>query len=247
MADNRSSSKQKRAKQNRAQREALQARTAAASTPAEVRRAKYASSTPEGGGAAAKPAKKGGFFSGGADRPERPPRPGETPVDIESLEGSWFSIRMKIPGCRQVMTGAGLLVLVTILAFFVNLPAVKATKGQKALPSETIIQRAGPQIILVLLVPLALGAISLIFATSPRRRRYWMWTAMISFAVSLLGLSWYLFPAGFFAFGVYKAYKVEGPAPYSRAGRAAARAAETADSSSTDLDDDLEGSAADDE
>ena len=81
MANNRDSSKQKRARQNRAQREAREARAKAASVPAEERKAKYASSTPTD----AAPTKKGR----GADRPrpERKPRLGDLPVDLETLDG----------------------------------------------------------------------------------------------------------------------------------------------------------------
>ena len=209
MANNRDSSKQKRARQNRAQREAREARAKAASVPAEERKAKYASGAPD---AASTRSGRGSERA----RPARKPRPGDRPVDVESLEGNWFQRRMAVPGGSQVLMGLALVIIVTVMSFVVKLPAVKATKDRKALPAETLLDRIGPMALVLIFGALAIGLAAAHFALSPRRRQIWLWAAVLCF------------PAGFFGFAVYRARKVEGPAPGSRAARALAAREEKA-------------------
>src|SRR5690606_1431398 len=122
VANKRDTSKQKRARQNRAQREALKVRTEVASAPPEARRSKAsptAVSAPGSSDGDKAAPKRGGFFSPKGDRP---PRPGDVPVDIETLEGSWFTKRVKVPGGRQVLTGLALTVILSGLLAFQKFP-----------------------------------------------------------------------------------------------------------------------------
>lgn len=217
MADHRSSSKQKRARQNRAQREAREARAKAAAIPAEERKAKYASTTPAAS-TSTKSAKKGGRSGSDQPRPARKPRPGDVPVDIDTLEGTWIGKRMQVPGGRQVMTGAVLTLVLTGLMAIQKFPPA----GQpKAKPTETLWDLLGFWAIPVILVPLIAMAAAVHFTLHPRRR--WIWIAC-SFVVAIevvLGFAVYLFPAGFLVYAVVRANRIEGPA------RAAAEASES--------------------
>lgn len=221
MANNRDSSKQKRARQNRAQREAREARAKAASVPAEERKAKYASSTPTD----AAPTKKGR----GADRPrpERKPRLGDLPVDLETLEGSWYKKRMTVPGGRQVLTGTVLTVVITVLTVITKYPDPDATGAAKKKATESFFDIYGTAGIPLLLVPLIAMGIAAYFILSPNRRRIWTGCSFVAaIAAVVLGIP-YIFPVGFLVYAVMRANKIEGPSPTSRAGRelAAQRAA----------------------
>jgi hypothetical protein len=225
-----SDSKQKRARQNRAQREAREARTKAAAIPSDERKAKYASATAE----ASAPAK-----GRGADRPrpERRPRPGDRPVDVEALEGNWFQKRIAVPGGSQVLMGTVLIVIVSVMSFIVELPKIEATKDRAARPAETMVERLGPIALVIILGTLALAIAASYFALAPRRRRIWLWAAVVCFAISL-NIPWYMFPAGFFGYAVYRARKVEGPAPGSRAARMLAERDQAAERDPAEDDDD---------
>ncbi|WP_426573302.1 hypothetical protein [Aquihabitans sp. McL0605] len=226
MANDRSSSKQKRARQNRAQREAREARAKAASEPASARQAKYASAAP---GATTTETKKQGFLSPrgqGAAREPRRARPGDTPVDLDTLEGNWYSKRMQVPGGRQVLTGLLLVVILTVLTILSPVPIAKQDQVKGGPTTESVFDRLGAFTIPVLLLPVIAMAIAAYFITSPRRRGIWIACAVVSTAgVTFLGIP-YIFPVGFLVYAGMRANKVEGPNPNSRAGRAARRAAE---------------------
>ena len=228
MANNRDSSKQKRARQNRAQRDALQARTTAASEPVETRKAKYASSGPSQSGSG-RPTKKER-----PERPERPPRPGDVPVDIEALEGNWYSKRMTVPGGRFVMMGALLTLILTVLTLLSPIPIRKEDQVKGGPTTQSIFDILHAVTIPVVLIPLIASLVASWFILSPHRRRIWIGCAVVAtIGVSLLGFQ-YIFPVGFLVYGVMRSNKIEGPSPRSRAGRAAAAAAAADDSSEPD-------------
>ncbi len=213
MANKRASSSQKRAQQNRAQRAALQARTKAAATPKPERRPAPSASAASGSAA---PARKGGLFSGGSDRP---PRPGDLPVDVETLEGSWISKRMQVPGGRQVLTGALLTVVLTVMLLFWKFPPADNPKGKA---TETIFDLFGGAAVFILIVPLVIVGTAARLSLAPFRRRVWLIGAVALFVVSiLLAMPIYLFPAGFLGYAVMRAGRVEGPVPGTRAARMA--------------------------
>ena len=86
MATNRSdASKQKRSRQNRAQREALAARKKAASTPREERVATPSPVTTERAGGKGSKAATGGDAPASAKAAMAEGRLGQVPVDVESL------------------------------------------------------------------------------------------------------------------------------------------------------------------
>jgi len=231
VANNRDSSKQKRARQNRAQREAREARAKAAALPAEERKAKYASSTP----ADAAPAKK----SRGADRPrpERKPRLGDTPVDIETLEGNWYKKRLSVPGGRQVLTGAVLTVVITFLTVITKYPDPDATGEAKKKATESFFDIYGAAGIPLLLVPIIAMAVATAFILSPNRRKIWIGCSFVAaIAAVVLGIP-YIFPVGFLVYAVMRANKIEGPVPGSRAHRAMV-AQEAAAMSGDEVDED---------
>lgn len=212
MASN-SDSKQKRAKQNRAQREARQARTAAASVPAEERKAKYASSAPSEAAS--------GKREKAADRPrpQRPPRLGDTPVDLDTLEGSWYRKRVAVPGGRQVLTGLVLTVIITGMTVFVKYPDPDATGDAKKKLTHTFTEYYGSIGIALVLVPLIAMAVATYFILSPARRRVWTICAFVATLGAVVFGIPYAFPVGFLVYAIMRANKIEGPVPGSRAAR----------------------------
>ena len=237
MASN-SDSKQKRARQNRAQREAREARTKAAALPADERRAKYASGT-----TTEAPAKKGKS----AERAprERPPRPGDTPVDLDTLQGNWFQKRNHVPGGRQVMTGALLTIIITALTAINKYPDPDATGDARKKLTHTFGEYYGAKGYVLLAVPLLAMLVASWFITSPIRRRVWTICAFVSSVGIIFGIP-YAFPVGFLVYAGMRANKVEGPVPGSRAARAmeargeaaSSKAASSTDDDGPDTDDD---------
>lgn len=207
MANKRDSSKQKRARQNRAQRAALEARTKAASEP----RSSYVTQPPGSNPKATTPAAdtgeakaKGGLFGG--PRQPRAPRPGDLPVDIDTLEGSWWAKRLMVPGGRQVLTGGVLTVVLTVMMAFTKSPP----RGQpKAKATETIFELWGWWAIPILLAPIVVMAVAAQMTLSPHRRRIWIAGTFI-LAIQFLIAPAYLFPAGFLTYAVWRSSKIEG-------------------------------------
>jgi hypothetical protein len=213
VANNRDSSKQKRARQNRAQREAREARAQAAALPAEERKAKYASSTPADAGSTKK--------SRAADRPrpERKPRLGDVPVDLETLEGNWWRKRLTVPGGRQVLTGSILMVIITILTVVNKYPDPDATGDARKDLTHSFLDYYGSIGIPMVILPLVAMAVATWFILSPQRRRIWTICAFVaSLGAVVFGIP-YAFPVGFLVYGVMRANKIEGPVPGSRAAR----------------------------
>jgi hypothetical protein len=220
-------SKQKRARQNRAQREAREARTKAAAIPAEQRKAKYASGTTE------EASKK-------KDRPERarrerPVRLGDTPVDLDTLEGSWYRKRVAVPGGRQVLTGMVLTIIITAMTVLVKYPDPDAkTEAAKKKLDHTFTEVWGPKGWVFIAIPFIAMAVACWAITSPNRRRIWNICAFVAAIGIIFGIP-YAFPVGFLVYAGMRANKIEGPVPGSRAARMIA-AREQAAGAADDVD-----------
>lgn len=221
MANKRDTSKQKRARENRAQREARQARAAAAATAPEERRSKATST------AAASTTKA----SRAAERSARtrPVRPGDVPVDVASLEGNALSKRNHVPGGRQVMF-AFVITLITAITLAVGkYPPEGDPDGKRTL---SFFDAAGPAAWPLLLVPPVVVGLALGFALHPKRRRIWLFATVALGALTVAALAIYtvnLLAVGFMVYALQRAAKVEGPAPGSRLARARAGSADAAE------------------
>ena len=212
MANKRDTSKQKRARQNRAQRAALENRTAKANEP--KRPSRSAPTKPRSSGASRTTSAPSGdeepkgFFA--RARADRGPRPGDVPVDIEALEGGWFTQRIQVPGGRQVLTGAILTLVVTIMTAFASFVPEGGEAGDPR--TESVFDLFGTWAYVALTVPCLVYVAATQLTLSPHRRRVWI---AGSFAITLMALSGapfviYLFPAGFLVYAVWKANRVEG-------------------------------------
>jgi phage shock protein PspC (stress-responsive transcriptional regulator) len=208
VAANRDTSKQKRARENRAQREALKARKEAASKPAAERRA---ASTPKTSGAASssadQPARKGGFFSGG----NRGPRPGDLPVDVATLQGNWIQKRMLVPGGRHVVSALVLSILLSVMLGFQRFPPEGDPDGKA---TESIFDLVGALGWGLLLYPIVVIGIAAQLSLHPKRRRIWMVCTIVLGAAVMALLQLYivhLIVVGYMIFAMQKAAKVEGP------------------------------------
>jgi hypothetical protein len=248
------SSKQKRARANKAQREALAARTQAAATPRPSRVA------PAAGGATAAattrraskvsrpPQPEGEQKTAGraSARPARPLRPGDTPVDVDSLEGSFYVKVMQVPGGRQVLTAAFTAVLgfigsVLTLFFLHQQEYGLSKKAAKTAPFETAIHRDGPLVLIPAVLGLVAAAVALRFALHPNRRWIWLGTAIFSvFLVVFMQQTLFIFSAGMLGYAVMRSSKVEGPneSIFGRGRRAAATDAETVETTGSEADGD---------
>ncbi|MCU1371214.1 MAG: hypothetical protein JWO77_2408 [Ilumatobacteraceae bacterium] len=213
MATNRDS-KQKRARQNRAQRDARQARAQAAAIPAEERKAKYASSTPNRA-----PSDKADGKAAERPRRERAPRLGDVPVDVETLEGNFYKKRVAVPGGRQVLTGMVLTIIITALTVFNKYPNPDATGDARKKLTHSFTEYYGSIAIPLVIVPLLAMAIATYFIVSPARRRIWTICAFVAALGAVVFGIPYAFPVGFLVYAIMRANKIEGPLPGSRAAR----------------------------
>lgn len=228
MANKRDSSRQKRARQNRAQRAALEARTQG---KAPGRPSRVAPSTAEklqrsaeerpSGSAGSKGAAKGSARSGsGADgtkkraKRERPPRPGDVPVDVTTLEGSWFSRMTHVPGGTQALFAGVMAVVATGLVAFTKSFISEADQeelGNDAKATQTIFEHYDPAVSIPLVVfPLLIAGLAVAASFHPQRRRIWLGAAAVLGLLSVSVLPFLLFVAGFFIYAVFRASKVEG-------------------------------------
>lgn len=203
MANKRDTSKQKRARQNRAQREALKARAQAASVPAEERRSSAAKADAEAAPAGKKrtrtPAPRG-------------PRPGDVPVDLDTLEGSWIAKRMAVPGGRHVLSALLLSVLLSVMLAFQKYPPSGAPADAKA--TESIFDLLGPFAFFLLLFPVVVVGIAAQFTLHPKHRRIWLACTLVLGASVLAMVQLYivhLVVVGYLIYAMQRAKKVEGP------------------------------------
>lgn len=227
MANKRDTSKQKRARQNRAEREARKARTVAASVPAEQRRTK-ATATP----APVKGAKKR------RERAPRPPRPGDVPVDIATLKGNWFTKRMEVPGGRQVLYSLALTVIVAVLlATQKYATQAELDKDKDAKRTHSIFEVFGARAWIILLVPVIILGVAAALSLHPKRRGIWIaCTVALGLVVVSTGLTLHLVVIAFLIYGIQRANKIEGPVPGSWAARRLP-AADDADADAADAPD----------
>ncbi|MCB0976009.1 MAG: hypothetical protein KDB02_01000 [Acidimicrobiales bacterium] len=222
MAKRSDAARQKRARQNRAQRQALEART---SGEAVKRPSRVAPSTAERLKTTPRESTRAGSMdpaeapAPGEKKPkprrERPPRPGDRPVDIATLQGSWFSKVTKVPGGMQVLMAVGMTIVVTgLLAFMDTYPSeadVRA-KVKNAKPTRTIFEALGvTKALLILLIPLVIVGIAAVFSLHKQRRRIWMGAAIMLGAFFAFGMLQYVFPMGFLLYATMRASRIEGP------------------------------------
>ena len=206
MANKRDTSKQKRARQNRAQREALKARAEAAAVPADVRR----SSAGAGESADAKGA--GTKKRGRAPVAPRGPRPGDVPVDLDTLEGSWIAKRMAVPGGRHVLSALLLSVLLSVMLAFQKYPPADGPTDAKA--TESIFDLLGPFAFFLLLFPVVVVAIAAQLTLHPKHRRIWLGCTIVLGAAVLAMVQLYivhLVVVGYLIYALQRAKRVEGP------------------------------------
>ena len=244
MANKRDTSKQKRARQNRAQRAAREARSTKANEP---KRPSRAAPTKKGGTKATEPAPRSARTGGGSSadeeprgffakaRAERGPRPGDVPVELDELEGGWFTKRIQVPGGRQVVTGAILTLVITVMTAVATFPQTAedapedlegaALVAHTALPmlKQSLFSIYGPLAAVGLAVPCLVYLAAMQFTLSPLRRRVWIAGSFVIALVALAGVAFfvYVFPAGFLVYAVWKANRVEGPARPRRGRRGA--------------------------
>lgn len=224
VATKRDTSKQKRARQNRAQREALKARTEAAQVAPEERRTR-ASATP-----AAAPKGKAARAAERSAR-TRPVRPGDVPVDVATLEGNPLAKRLHVPGGRQVLFAFAITVVTSLTLAFSSYPPEGAEDGPR---TESFFDAAGGAAWPLLLLPPLVVGIALALSLHPKRRRVWVVTAVAFGALTVAALAVYtvnLLALGFLVYAIQRAAKIEGPAPGSRAEKLAEQRRATAEAS----------------
>ena len=207
MANKRDTAQQKRAKQNRAQREALAARTQGKPK----RPSRVAPSTAEEGTEAAKK-------SGAKPRKVRPVRPGDVPVDVDALQGTWRQKVTHVPGGTQVLMAGVMTVLVIGLVSFMPSYVSEAAQqaSDKPKPDQTIFEAygAGPAVIVLGIAVAAVG-LALAMALKPVRRRVWIISAVTVAAGASSGTGRnndFAVPGGksvLLGFGAFKSAKVE--------------------------------------
>ncbi|HRW37271.1 MAG: hypothetical protein KDB04_04815 [Acidimicrobiales bacterium] len=224
MANKRDTSKQKRARENRAQRDALKARTEAAATAPEQRRTRASAGPVEA------PKSKAGRAAERSAR-TRPVRPGDVPVDVESLEGNFLTKRNQVPGGRQVLYSFALTVIIAVLlATQKYATPEELDRNEKATPTHSIFEAYGARAWVFLLVPIVVVAVAVAYSLHPKRRTVWIGSAVALAIVALLTtMTLHLLVIAFLIYGISRASKIEGPAPGSRAARLAAERADAAD------------------
>lgn len=231
MANKRESSSQRRQRENRARRAALEARTKGAPparpsrvapSTAEKLKARSAEAGSSKAGAATGPSDDAEKTTkNGKPRRQRPARPGDKPVDVAALEGSWYARIVQVPGGTQAAF-AGLMALVaTGLTSFTTTVISDADKGRKnAKPTQTIFEAYPLTTALPLVViPLVIALAAVWYSFHPQRRRIWFVATIALAAIALVAAQYYLFVSGFFAYACFRAAKVEGPNPSLFAGR----------------------------
>ncbi|CAN5686562.1 hypothetical protein BH10ACT1_BH10ACT1_01830 [soil metagenome] len=256
MANKRETSSQRRQRENRARRAALEARKGAPSRPSRVAPAtadRLARSSSDAKGATGKAGSAKAdpkATRSGRPRREKPPKPGDKPVDIATLEGSWFKKVIQVPGGLQALMALALAVFVSIMASFTDLYISEADKDKKgAKATQTIFEANGTGRALLLLgLPLLVAALAAGLSLTKYRRRIWLGAAVVIGAIFGTSLILYLFVAGTFGWAVFRASKIEGPDTpiLRRTKRLRAEAEADAQSTGTDdLEDDAEVSRSD--
>ena len=249
MANKRDSAAQKRARANRAQREALTARTTAASTPRPSRAAPAAArrtggkvASPRSGKAEAAATGRGNDKK--SDRPARRPRLGDTKVDVDELEGSHFRKVLQVPGGAQLITATAFSVASFVLTLGQKVRPAEGDTDKKAKYTRTLIDVLGtPRAVAILIVPVLALVAAYFVGIHKQRRRIWLGIAVLLALYSIgSGFIYYVFPLVLIGFALFRAAKVEGPnEPMFARQRGRARATdedETVDEDDDEFDDD---------
>jgi hypothetical protein len=268
VANDRDSSKQKRARQNRAARSALEARTKAANTPRPSRRAPSSKPSAKAGSAAGTGAARRGLFGGGSKgggaRPGRAPRLGDVPVDVGQLEGGFLKKRMTVPGGLQVLMAFGMTVTLSVIFSLQHFPDPRVTDARAAkavlqvlhhaakppagLPKASVVAEPnvslfglyGGWALLILGLPIVVMGLAVWLTVTPLRRRVWL-SCAVAMGAATIGFGFYfnyILAVGFLVYAMIRASRVEGPPPGSRAARAREAAEARRAEQGADEDDD---------
>jgi hypothetical protein len=215
VANKRDTAQQKRARQNRAQREALAARTKGAPkrpsrvAPSTAEKLATKAAAPTATATEGTKADKGGA----KPRKVRPVRPGDVPVDVDALEGTWRQKVTHVPGGTQVlMAGVMTVLVIGLVSFMPSYISEAAQKASdKAKPDQTIFEAygVGPALVVLGIAVAAVG-MALAMALKPARRRVWIISAVTVAAITFVGqVSFFLVVAALLGFGAFKSAKVE--------------------------------------
>lgn len=183
----------------------MEARTAAAAKPREERvKAKPVAE------AKATPSAKAA--EGKSTTRTVPARPGMAPVDIATLEGSWLRKVVTVPGGMQVLMALVLTVVMTVMSAVTKaFPPEGAPDSAEA--TRTIFDVYGAGALMFLAPPVLIAGNAALYSLHAKRRRLWIFSAVAMAVFSLFGPQ-FLFPAGFLAYAILRAKKVEdGPSP----------------------------------
>lgn len=208
------SGRQQRARANKAHREALAARTKAASTPREERVTAPSRTAPVG----AKSAKVGdGDPADGKPASKRPARLGSTPIDPADLDGGWLKRMVQLPGGLQALSAASIVFLISAMSVVLKaVPPEGAPNDAK--PTRTLFEAYGPKAFVFILPPVLMAALALAYGQHVRRRRAWLVAAfsLVTFGVFMGSLP-YLLAGGFLGYGAFRSRQVEGGTMFGEA------------------------------
>src|SRR5699024_3104225 len=121
---------------------------------------------------------------------ERPPRLGDRPVDIDSLEGGFLRKVSHVPGGIQVIMTVGLAIVVAIITGVSKLYIDPGFETDKDAPfTMTIFEKLGtPLGALLIAIPLVATFIALAFSLHPQRRRIWIGSSVVIFVAMLFNI-----------------------------------------------------------
>ena len=209
------SSRQQRSRANKAHREALAARTKAASTPRDERVTAPSRSAPVGAKADAKADAKAA--ADGKPVSKRPARLGSTAVDPAELNGGWLKRMVQLPGGLQALSAASIVLLISAMSVVLKaVPPEGAPNDAK--PTRTLFEAYGPKAFVFILPPVLMAALALAYGQHVRRRRAWMVAAfsLVTFGVFMGSLP-YLLAGGFLGYAAFRSRQVEGGTMFGEA------------------------------
>lgn len=174
-----------------------------------------------GGSASSDPADTRGRGRKG-DRPqrkprERPPRLGDKPVDIDSLEGGFLRRVSHVPGGIQVIMTVGLAIVVAVITGVTKLYKDPGFETDKDAPyTMTIFEKLGTPVGALLIgIPLVAVLVALAFSLHPQRRRVWIGSSVVIFVAMLFNivLMNFMVIGGFLVYAAWRSQRIENPAP----------------------------------